>query len=151
MTDSPYVVFHRGGRRFAVPLDKVRRIAHRSLVTSLPRPAPGVLGLVETRGILFTLVETPLPPPAENRHSRILLIQGRSALGFFVDGVEGVRNVESFRAYQGHPPRPELSALNTLPPPESRHVLGPQLIVGGSLAWTLDLDALFKDSEEVAA
>lgn len=129
---GPALIFSRGGHRFALPLGDVRRVEAASTCQAVPMPAPGVLGMTLRGGQVFTLLSTPLPPvlPHPTARPRWVLVSGRAAFGFLVEGVEGVRETSP---WPGEAP----------PPPEGCTRLGVVPVrADDGVAWLLAPEAL---------
>jgi purine-binding chemotaxis protein CheW len=94
-----HVVFLVDATRYALPLAAVREVVVQpdSLVRVPRGPAP-VLGVVNLRGRVVTVVDFPLlldlPRPAQPHRKLILLDRGRRDLALSVTDVEGIEMVE---------------------------------------------------------
>ena len=68
----------------------------------MPRAPPAVLGVVNLRGRVVTVVDFSLllglPQPAQPQGKLILLDRGRRDLGLLVTDVEGIESVEKVSA-----------------------------------------------------
>jgi purine-binding chemotaxis protein CheW len=102
MTESGgarYLVTEVAGRRFAWEIAQVREIVPTRAVTRLPGSPPWVLGLLNLRGTVLTVVDlaTRLALPAGDGESVVVLdVEGR-ALGVRVDRVRAVAAAEEVR------------------------------------------------------
>lgn len=87
------LVFYRGGARFAVELNHVRRICALREVRTLSSPAEGVLGIVPDGNHIVPVIEAPLPAPRQTPVPvRIVLLNnGESPFGLHVESLEGPR------------------------------------------------------------
>ena len=94
-----HVVFLIDGTRYALPLAAVREVVVQpeGLVRVPRAPAP-VLGVVNLRGRVVTVVDFPLllelPRPTQPQRKLILLDRGRRDLALSVTDVEGIETVE---------------------------------------------------------
>ena len=94
-----HVVFLVDTTRYAIPLAAVREIVVQpDGLVRVPRAPVPVLGVVNLRGRVVTVVDFPLllelPPPAQPQRKLILLDRGRRDLALSVTDVEGIETVE---------------------------------------------------------
>ena len=94
-----HVVFLLDATRYALPLAAVREVVLQPEgVVRVPRAPPPVVGVVNLRGRVVTVVDfallLELPPPAQPQRKLILLDRGRRDLALSVTDVEGIETVE---------------------------------------------------------
>jgi purine-binding chemotaxis protein CheW len=94
-----HVVFLLDTTRYALPLVAVREVVLQpDGLVRVPRAPPPVLGVVNLRGRVVTVVDfarlLELPPPALPQRKLILLDRGRRDLALSVTDVEGIETVE---------------------------------------------------------
>jgi len=94
-----HVVFLVESTRYALPLAAVREIVvHPEALVRVPRAPPPVLGVVNLRGRVVTVIDfsllLELPPPSSPHRKLILLDRGRRDLALSVTEVEGIETVE---------------------------------------------------------
>lgn len=96
--DRQFVSFELAGERFAVPMAPVQEIIRLPEVARLPLAPPGLLGLANLRGRVLPLFSLrrllDLPEPVAHDSARALVIQGEQPLGFTVDRVCSVLQVD---------------------------------------------------------
>lgn len=96
--ERQFVSFELAGERFAVPMAPVQEIIRLPAVARLPLAPPGLLGLANLRGRVLPLFSLrrllDLPEPAEQDSARAIVIQGEQPLGFTVDRVSSVLQVD---------------------------------------------------------
>src|SRR5262245_13923818 len=86
------LVFTIDGRELAVPIGAVVEIrAHRG-ATELPRPLPGIEGVLPVRGRMVTILDLRhrlgLSPPAPSARQKVVVLDSNGdRLGLVVDGV----------------------------------------------------------------
>jgi len=92
---SPFLVFLRGGVRFAVELEQVRRVCTRSDLLSLSEPAPDLEGVIADGSHIVPVIVPPLPALlSATIPNRILLLHNAGhPFGFQVEGLEGPRSL----------------------------------------------------------
>ena len=126
-----HVVFLVDGTRYALPLGAVREVVVQpeSLVR-VPRAPPAVLGVVNLRGRVVTVVDfarlLELPRPTHPARKLVLLDRGRRDLALSVTEVEGIETVEKVSSA----------------PRESRAPVRGVSRVKGQAVTVLDADAL---------
>jgi hypothetical protein len=93
---SSSLVFLRGGIRFAVPLEDVRRICATGEVQQLLAPAQDVEGVVADGSHIVPVIASPLPSleGAGGRVRVVLLNNGESPFGIRVETVDGPRDLD---------------------------------------------------------
>jgi len=94
-----HVVFLLDSARYALPLGAVREVVvHAESLVRVPRAPPAVLGVVNLRGRVVTVVDfatlLDLPAPSAPPRKLVLLDRGRRDLALLVTEVEGVESVE---------------------------------------------------------
>jgi len=94
-----HVVFLVDSTRYALPLGAVREVVVQpDGLVRVPRAPPPVLGVVNLRGRVVTVVDFPLllelPRPTHSSRKLILLDRGRRDLALSVTDVEGIETVE---------------------------------------------------------
>jgi purine-binding chemotaxis protein CheW len=94
-----HVVFLLDSARYALPLGAVREVVvHAEGLVRVPRAPPAVLGVVNLRGRVVTVVDfatlLDLPTPVAAPRKLVLLDRGRRDLALLVTEVEGVESVE---------------------------------------------------------
>jgi len=94
-----HVVFLVDSTRYALPLGAVREVVVQpDGLVRVPRAPPPVLGVVNLRGRVVTVVDFPLllelPRPIHSSRKLILLDRGRRDLALSVTDVEGIETVE---------------------------------------------------------
>ena len=142
MIPSSYVVFYRGSGRFALPLEHVCQIARPKEICPIPQPKAGVLGILESQGKIFTILQTKLPHLSREESTRILLLSGTGDFGIFVDGVEGVRLDQPTQQKALDKQLPAMRHLDETPPEGCWDLLEGSLTLGGSRAWLINMRAL---------
>ena len=93
------MVFLVDTTRYALPLAAVREIVVQpDALVRVPRAPAPLLGVVNLRGRVVTVVDFPLlldlPRPAQPQRKLILLDRGRRDLALSVTDVEGIETVE---------------------------------------------------------
>ncbi len=88
------LLFQAGGRTFAVPAEDVREVVPFRRPTRLPGAPPHVLGIVNLRGTVVTVIDLArrlglADIPTENR-CIVLMNRGNRPVGLMVDGVRDV-------------------------------------------------------------
>jgi purine-binding chemotaxis protein CheW len=83
------------GRRYALPVERVREVRRAEAITPVPHAPPHVLGLSMVRGRLVAVIDAavalgaaPAPPPDDPRV--VLLAVGDRLVGVQVERVDGV-------------------------------------------------------------
>jgi len=94
-----HVVFRLDSARYALPLGAVREVVvHGEALVRVPRAPPAVLGVVNLRGRVVTVVDfatlLDLPAPTSASRKLVLLDRGRRDLALLVTEVEGVESVD---------------------------------------------------------
>jgi purine-binding chemotaxis protein CheW len=94
-----HVVFRLDSARYALPLGAVREVVvHAEGLVRVPRAPPAVLGVVNLRGRVVTVVDfatlLDLPVSAAPPRKLVLLDRGRRDLALLVTEVEGVESVD---------------------------------------------------------
>jgi chemotaxis signal transduction protein len=141
MSTAQWVVFTCEGRRFAVPLDRVRGIVTPQPFTRLPGCGPEVAGLIGLRGRVLTVfdfgVVLAARPAAILPDHRVLLVEeGDRILGCAVDDVLAVADAD-VRPVAAEDER--LAGVD----PEGAHVLGTGEHEGATFV-ALDLDVVLR-------
>ncbi len=99
-TAGRYVTFRLGAETYALDVLKVREIQRLSEIAPVPGAPPHILGLINLRGSLVTVIDTRsrlgVANPANNYGSRIIIVeQDGMTLGLLVDSVIAVVDAES--------------------------------------------------------
>jgi purine-binding chemotaxis protein CheW len=96
-----YLMFETGGRRYACTLDSVREIVPIHTATRLPGAPASVVGLINLRGRLVTVIDLAAhlgardARPARGASGSVILVgTGSRQVGMLVDEVRDVRPVE---------------------------------------------------------
>ncbi len=125
--------FRAAGEWFALGLQHVREVCPRSLITRVPRAPGPVVGVMNLRGRVVTVVDLArcldLPASGETASQVVLLDLGDPELsvGLLAERIDQVVEVEP--AFAGPPPRAETAGGRE----------GPELLdVGGRVATVLD-------------
>jgi chemotaxis signal transduction protein len=103
-----WVVFTCDGRRFVVPLERVREILTPQPLTRLPGCGPEVAGLAGIRGRVVTTFDfgvllTARPSAAVDDHRLLLIEQGDRLVGAVVDEVVTVSRAQTETFLPGEP------------------------------------------------
>lgn len=103
-----WVVFTCDGRRFVVPLDRVREILTPQPLTRLPGCGPEVAGLAGVRGRVVTtfdfgVILTARPSAGMDDHRLLLIEQGERLVGAVVDEVVAVARAQLETFLPGEP------------------------------------------------
>jgi purine-binding chemotaxis protein CheW len=96
-SDAPrYLVIEAGGQRFALELTAIREIVPARAATRLPGSPPWVIGLLNLRGAVLTVVDLAIRLGLESieGESIVVLDVEERALGVRVDHVLSVANAE---------------------------------------------------------
>ncbi|HUF27108.1 MAG TPA: chemotaxis protein CheW [Gemmatimonadaceae bacterium] len=95
------LLFSIGNRTFGCPVDAVREIIPSRRATRIPGAPEYVLGLVNLRGSILTIIDLGLrleePTPARADGSTILVEYGQKVVGLTVDDVMDVQSIETER------------------------------------------------------
>ena len=106
LAHGQFVSFELAGEKFAVPMGPVQEIIRLPEVARLPLAPPALLGLANLRGRVLPLMSLRrligLPDLAHNDASRALVIHCGQALGFLVDKVCSVLQVEAGELQPAH-------------------------------------------------
>lgn len=126
-----HVVFLVDATRYALPLSAVREVVLQpDGVVRVPRAPPPVVGVVNLRGRVVTVVDfarlLEIPAPTQTQRKLILLERGRRDLALSVTDVEGIETVEKV----------------STPARESRPAVRGVTRVKGVAVTVLDTDAL---------
>lgn len=94
------VLFEVGGHRIAIPVEAIHEIIPARPFTPLPGSAPYVLGLVNLRGRLVTVIDLGLrlrlrPASALPEHSIVVVEHAGKKVGIAVEGLAGTVEVAS--------------------------------------------------------
>jgi purine-binding chemotaxis protein CheW len=94
------IVFRLQGEWFGLRVEEVREIVLRSQITRVPRSFPSILGLMNLRGKLLTIIDLDhllgLPPAKMKERSRVIVLNlpdPEMDIGFLVDEVAPIREV----------------------------------------------------------
>jgi purine-binding chemotaxis protein CheW len=95
----PYVVFRVDATRYALPLPAIREVVVLpEPLVRVPRSPPPVLGVVNLRGRVVTVVDfarlLDLPAASSPPRKLVLLDRGRGDLALLVSDVDGMETVE---------------------------------------------------------
>lgn len=135
----PYVSFLVGDEEYIVDIDLVREIIKKVRITSLPKSAAFVEGIVDLRGAIIPVVNLryKLNLPVDGPEQNIIIVESRTRLvGLIVDRVEEVIRV----AADALEPRPGLAR-------DGRAHIDGVVRHGERLLIHLDVEALFSDEE----
>ncbi|NCC58805.1 MAG: purine-binding chemotaxis protein CheW, partial [Synergistales bacterium] len=100
MSERQIVVFSLGKEHFGVDIAGVREIVRFSGCRSLPGAPSFVLGLIQLRGELVTLVDLAArfalaPPERDDAQRKVIIVrQGTKQIGIVVDGVSEILRVD---------------------------------------------------------
>lgn len=94
------VLFETGGHRIAIPVDVVREIVPARPYTALPGSAPYVLGLVNLRGRIVTVIDLGVRlrlRPAADRvdHSIVVVEHAGKTVGIAVEDLARMAEVDA--------------------------------------------------------
>jgi len=97
------LIFRAGGRVYCCDVEAVREVVPLGVITRLPGAPAHVLGIINVRGVIVTVVDAglylhgvPVQPPG----SVMLVDTGARSVGLLVDAVSDVRAVRVDEAYQ---------------------------------------------------
>lgn len=129
-----FLTFRAGGRRFAVPLDRVRGAVRPKRIAALPGAPPFYAGLALVKGEALGVIDArralvedgAQEPEKAGVRSVLLLFEGESR-ALLVEKVEGIEEIAP-------------SCLSA-PPPSARHVSGLREYEGRFLS-VVDVDSL---------
>lgn len=135
MTAESFLVFQRGGYPFALSLKVLERVERAHKIYPVPRPAPGVEGVLLRLGELVPVLHTRLPPclnetPEEYISPRLVVVRGARPYSFRVDHIEGM-------AEGREPTETQRRRLEELPPPPGDLPLHP-VMIGERMVWSID-------------
>ena len=86
-----------GGRRHALPLERVERVERMASLTPLPGAPPGVVGALNVRGRVLPVVDPRprlgLPTPPVEPGQALLVLSARTRYMLWVDAVDRVQTV----------------------------------------------------------
>ena len=139
------VAFEVGGVAYAVDIQRVREILRPMPVVALPHLPPGVIGVVDHRGIVVPIVDlrerfsaTPAGQPREVRW--IIVTRGARMLGLVVDRVTAVLGADDTEAREA----PAIAAG------QRDRGIKAACAIGGRLVFVLDVDSVASVADEVA-
>lgn len=128
-----------GTKRFLINLNEVKEVLPVPPILSVPLTKPWFLGTANVRGNLYNVTDLAqfleMPPTVKSLNNRILLLSTESTtqVALLVDGLAGLRNVQSMKARSGND--------------ESKQLFSKQLLVDddGSEWLELDTELLVQD------
>ncbi|MBN1893878.1 purine-binding chemotaxis protein CheW [bacterium] len=105
MDTQHYVIFEIHHQRFALPLNRVRRIARSVSITPLPNAPESVLGLINVQGSVIPVVDIRkkfnLSRPEIRLDDHLIIgSTSRRMLALMVDSVHDIFEIESSRIIQ---------------------------------------------------
>ena len=140
------IAFRIGEQEFCVNIMSVREIRGWTPATPLPHAPPYVLGVINLRGVVLTIVDlasrlgmTPAEPTA--RHVIIVAQVGQRVIGMLVDAVSDILTVVD----DDIQPTPEISSEL-----EKQYARG-ILAIDKRMICMIELFTLFPDAESQAA
>ncbi len=130
-----YVMLHTAGSAYAVPIARVQEIIRVPAITSVPRAAHDVEGVINLRGRILPVVNLSTRlgrlPTEASRTARIVVVEGAlGSIGLLVEGVSEVLQLND----EEIAPASELAA-------EDQQLLLGIARAGEQLILLLDLDA----------
>ena len=133
----PYLTFRAGGKRFGIPVDKVREAARVRRVVPLPGSPDDIAGVVLVRGeplgvvdVVRATSERPLDPNSAQPETGMLIILESRPFALWVEKVDGVEGI-----------LPERIG----PPPEGSTRLTGAVSQGEQILGLLDVEALISE------
>jgi purine-binding chemotaxis protein CheW len=92
-----HIIVTLSGVSYAVPLPSIQEVEQVPAITPVPFSAPWVLGVINLRGTVLTLVDLPallgMGVWQVSRNARILVIRGDEPVAVAVDGLQGMRRM----------------------------------------------------------
>jgi purine-binding chemotaxis protein CheW len=92
-----HIIVTLSGVSYAVPLPSVQEVEQVPAITPVPFSAQWVLGVINLRGTVLTLVDLPalldLGVWQTSRNARILVVRGDEPVAVAVDGLQGMRRM----------------------------------------------------------
>lgn len=96
-----------GAKRFLINLSEVKEVLPVPPILAVPLTQPWFLGTANVRGNLYNVTDLAqfleMPPTVKSVNNRILLLSTESTtqVALLVDGLAGLRNVQSMKAKSG--------------------------------------------------
>lgn len=140
-----YINFMLAGEEYGAPIEEVREIIRHRPLTRIPHSAPGVVGVLNLRGVVIPVYDLRerfgLPGAETTASTRVVVIQQECyTLGYIVDAVTEVLMVDGD---------------SISPPPPGGQTIGRDHIAGMArhedrLIILLNLDGIFRRPEAEA-